>query len=91
MDRYERAYDKFNEYDQIRETPDFDDFEEFMRKVEEVNKMVHALASGDKAQVEEATKSADTWLANQKREKRWLTFIYIFIAMIFLTFLFIRF
>lgn len=91
MDNYEGAYEKLKEVDSKRENPDLDDFEEFMRKVEEVNKMVHALTSNNKSDIEEASQKAAVWLKNQKKGKRWWTFIYVLIALIFLILFFIRF
>ncbi|KAK6631130.1 hypothetical protein RUM43_014226 [Polyplax serrata] len=69
MDLYEGAFEKIKDVESKRENPDLDDFEEFMRKVEEVNKMVHALTSSNKAEYEEASKKASAWLKNQKKGK----------------------
>mgnify|MGYP007016983976 CR=1 FL=1 len=88
MDIYEGAYEKLKNVENKREGVDLDDFEEFMRKVEEVNKMVHALTSNNKAEIEEASKNADAWLKNQKKKKRWWTFIYALIGFVFFYFIF---
>lgn len=90
MDLYEGAFEKIKDVESKRENPDLDDFEEFMRKVEEVNKMVHALTSSNKAEYEEASKKASAWLKNQKKGKRWWNFIYVLIVLIFLTLFLIR-
>lgn len=91
MERYEGAREKLNEMEIKKQDVDFDEFDEFMKKVEEVNKMVHALTSGDKKQIEEATKAADKWIEkDSKKSKRWWNFLYIFIFLIFFGLLFIR-
>lgn len=91
MDFFTGARDKLKNFDSKREKIDLDDFEAFMRKVEEVNRMVHALTSNDKSEIEEATENANAWLKSQKKEKRWWTFIYALIILIFFTLYFFRF